>query len=55
MIVKKMAYLFREMLGMIRRNKMYFFAPILLTMVVLSILVYYIGPGVIMTFVYAGF
>ena len=45
----------REMFDMIKRNKMYFFAPILLTMVALSILVYYIGPGVVMTFVYAGF
>ena len=53
--MKKMAYMFREMIALIKRNKMWFFAPILLTMVVLSVLVYYIGPGVVMTFVYAGF
>lgn len=53
--MNKVLYLFKQMVQTIRRNKMYFFAPILLMMVALSILVYYIGPTVIVSFVYAGF
>lgn len=44
----------REMWGLIRAHKMYFLAPLLMTLVCLSMLVYYIGPTVVITFIYAG-
>lgn len=53
--MKKFAYLLKEMARMIRRHRMYFIAPILFFLALLIFLVYYIGPAVVMTFIYAGF
>jgi hypothetical protein len=53
--VRKIAYIFREMLHTIRRHKAHYFAPILLILAVLSILVYFVGPTAFVTFLYAGF
>ena len=44
----------REMLALISDHKLYFLAPILLSLVFLSVLVYYVGPTVVITFIYAG-
>ena len=53
--VKRLVYIFKEMLAMIRRHRMYFLAPILLMLAFLSFLVYHFGPAILTTFVYAGF
>jgi Family of unknown function (DUF5989) len=53
--VKKVSYLFREMLSTIKRHKAWFMAPILLTLATLSFLIYYLGPSFITSFIYAGF
>ncbi len=50
-IVKSMM---QEMILLLREHKLYFLAPLLLTLVCLSILVYYVGPTVVLTFIYAG-
>ena len=50
----KIGYISREMLRMIRKHKVYFLTPVLLVLAVMAFLVYYIGPGVILSFVYAG-
>ncbi len=50
-IVKRMMH---EMLLLLREHKLYFLAPLLLTLVGLSVLVYYVGPTVVLTFIYAG-
>lgn len=49
-----MVYLFKETFFLIRKYKLYFIAPILITLAVLAVLVYYIGPAAIISFIYAG-
>ena len=51
---KKAAYIIKEMWFMIKRHKFYFLAPILIILATLAILVYYIGPTAIVSFLYAG-
>ena len=53
--MKRIFYIFKEMVAMIGRHKMYFLAPILLMLAFLAFLVYYFGPVIATTFVYAGF
>ena len=50
----KIGLLFREMKHLIREHKLYFMAPLLLTLVLFAVLFFKIGPGIIMTFIYAG-
>ncbi|MBM4390937.1 MAG: hypothetical protein FJ090_07420 [Deltaproteobacteria bacterium] len=55
--MKKFRYMLRmaaEMLELIREHKLYFLAPLLLALVAVSALVYYVGPTVVITFIYAG-
>lgn len=42
------------MLILIKKHKLSFLAPLLLILAFLAILVYYIGPAVIVSFIYAG-
>jgi len=53
--MKKIAYMFKEMLYMIKRQKLYFLAPIFIILALLAVIVWYIGPTVIVSFIYAGF
>ena len=39
---------------MIRRHKLYFMAPLLIVLALLAILVFYLGPAAIISFIYAG-
>ncbi|MCK9595252.1 MAG: hypothetical protein PHH68_06515 [Candidatus Omnitrophica bacterium] len=50
----KIGYILKEMFYMIKKNKMYFIAPLLIILALLAFLVYYIGPPVIIAFIYAG-
>jgi hypothetical protein len=50
----KIAYLFKELLYLIRKHKLYFLAPIFFLLALLAFLVYYIGPAAIVSFIYAG-
>lgn len=52
--MRKIRFIFREMFRMIRKHKMAFIAPILIILALLAFLVYYIGPAVIVSFIYAG-
>ena len=52
--MKKILYIFKEMFYMIKRQKLYFLAPILTVLVLLAFLVYHIGPAAIVSFIYAG-
>ncbi len=52
--MKKVWYILKEMFYLIRSHKLYFLAPILITLALLACLVYYIGPPVIISFIYAG-
>ncbi|MBD3264378.1 MAG: hypothetical protein GF375_04665 [Candidatus Omnitrophica bacterium] len=52
--MKKIAYILKEMIYMIKRHKLAFLTPIFVILAILAILVYVIGPSVITTFIYAG-
>jgi hypothetical protein len=49
-----MGKMMREILSLIVEHRLYFLAPVLITLVSLSMLVYYVGPTVVITFIYAG-
>lgn len=44
----------RQLGGLVSENKLYFLAPFMMLLVSLSVLVYYVGPTVVITFIYAG-
>ncbi len=52
--VKKAIYIPREMMRMISRHKLYFVAPLLIMLACLAGLVFYAGPTVLISFLYAG-
>lgn len=55
--MRKFLFMFRmagKMVGLVKENQLYFLAPFMLALVSLSVLVYYVGPTVIITFIYAG-
>jgi hypothetical protein len=52
--MEKVIYLLREIFFMVKKHKLYFLAPILVMLALLALLVYYIGPSVIISFIYAG-
>jgi hypothetical protein len=52
--MKKVWYIIKQMLVLIKKHKFYFIAPMLLVLALIAILVYYIGPAVIVSFIYAG-
>ena len=55
--MRKLVFVMRmmqNMLMLVREHKLYFMAPVLITLVFLSMLVYYVGPTVVITFIYAG-
>ena len=52
--MRKIAYILKEMWHLMKENKLYVLAPIFLTLAVLAFLVFYIGPAVIVAFIYAG-
>lgn len=53
-MIEKLRYLFGETFHLIRKHKLFFFAPLLILLALLAFLVYYIGPAVIVSFMYAG-
>lgn len=50
----KLFYILREISYLIRKHKLYFLAPLFIMLALLAFLVYYIGPTVIVSFIYAG-
>ena len=51
---KKSLYVFRGIAELIKENRLYFMAPLLMALAGLSVLCYYVGPKIIITFIYAG-
>ncbi len=51
---KQLGYLTKEIVYLIKKNKFYFLAPLMLMLAVLIFLVFYIGPNVVIAFIYAG-
>lgn len=52
--MKKIWRILKEMLYLIRKHKLYFLSPLLIILVLLAFLAFYIGPSVIISFIYAG-
>jgi len=50
----KIGYILKETFYMIKKYKIYFLAPILIILAFLALVVFYIGPSVIIAFIYAG-
>jgi hypothetical protein len=50
----KMAYISKELFFMIRKHKFYFLAPLFIILALLTFFVFYIGPSIIVSFIYAG-
>ena len=52
--MKKIPYIFKEMFYLIRKYKLYFLAPLLTALVLLGVIAFYLGPSVMISFIYAG-
>lgn len=52
--MNKIAYLMKETVYMIKRHRAYFLAPVLIILALLAAIVFYVGPSVIVSFIYAG-
>ena len=55
--MKKLRFMLRmmlELLKLVREQKLYFLVPLFVLLACLSLLVYYVGPTVVLTFIYAG-
>lgn len=52
--MRRILYILRHMAHLIRAHKLYFITPICIVLAILAFLVYYIGPAVIISFIYAG-
>lgn len=52
--IVKLWYLLREAFYLVRRRKSYLLAPLLLLLVLVALVAFYVGPGAVVTFMYAG-
>lgn len=52
--MRKLFLILKELFLLLRENRLYFLAPIFLALALISFLVYYIGPTIIVSFIYAG-
>lgn len=52
--MKKIIYILKETFYLIKKHKVFFLAPIFIILALLTILVFYIGPSVMISFIYAG-
>jgi hypothetical protein len=50
----KIAYILKESFYMVRKHKVYYLAPLLVMLAILTLIVFYIGPSVVISFIYAG-
>ncbi|MDD5629594.1 MAG: DUF5989 family protein [Elusimicrobia bacterium] len=52
--MNKLVLILKECFHLIRRHKLYFLMPLLITLALLGLLIYQLGPTVVISFVYAG-
>jgi hypothetical protein len=50
----KLWYLLKEAWYLVRRRRAYLLAPVLVMLVLLALVAFYVGPGAVVTFIYAG-
>ena len=52
--MRKIWYILKESMSLVRAHKLYFLAPILISLALLAFLAFYLGPTAVLTFIYAG-
>lgn len=52
--MKKIALIFKEMKKLISAHKLYFLAPLIISLALVALLFVKLGSSIIMTFIYAG-
>ena len=50
----KIVYILKESFYLVRKYKMYFLAPLFVILAILALVAFYIGPSIIISFIYAG-
>ncbi len=50
----KLWFLLRETFRFLRRHRRFVLAPLLLLLVLVALVAFYVGPGAVVTFIYAG-
>jgi hypothetical protein len=53
-VLKKVPFIIVEIAKMSRKHKMYFLLPVCVLLAILALVAFYIGPSVIVSFIYAG-
>ena len=52
--MRRVWYILKEMMHLVRAHKLYVIAPLLVTLAFLAFLAFYLGPAAVLTFIYAG-
>ncbi len=50
----KIRYLIKELMYMVKKEKLFFILPIFMALALIAFLSYHIGPAIIVSFIYAG-
>lgn len=50
----KIGYIMKEMLYMTRKHRLYVLLPLFMVLALAALLIYNVGPAVIISFIYAG-
>ncbi len=53
-IFNKVIFILKETLYLVKKHRLYFLAPLFIALAILSFFVYYLGPAVVVSFIYAG-
>jgi len=52
--MKKLILLLKESVLLVKKHKIYFLLPLLVCLALLALLAFHIGPGIAISFIYAG-
>ena len=52
--MNKLVLIMKECVHLIRRHKLYFLMPLLIMLALLGLLIFQLGPSVVISFIYAG-
>jgi predicted membrane protein len=53
-LLSKVRLIFKELFYLIKKHSLYFLAPVFIIIALLAFFVYYVGPAIIVSFIYAG-
>jgi hypothetical protein len=52
--MRKLLYLVRELVYLVRKDRLYLLSAVFLFLVLLTVIVYQLAPAAVVTFIYAG-